>query len=178
MIKKILFATDLGAYTSHSLIHVEALAKQFDAKVSVVHAVPPMDDFAAAVVQSYCSDQVKQEVLETPNIMGLFDALRDQVFDLLADGAVDESDLMSLVDNIMIAPGQPAAVILHEAERINADLIVIGSHGIDAIDGRMLGSVVSKVLQLAKMPVFMVPMMNPAEVYGLESYKTGSDFRV
>jgi hypothetical protein len=38
---------------------------------------------------------------------------------------------------------------------------VVGSHSADALDGRLLGSVATKVLQLAKVPVLMVPMMNP-----------------
>ncbi len=178
MIHKILFATDLGAYTSHSLLHVETLAQQFNARISVVHAVPPIEDFAAAVIQSYCSEQVKQEVLETPHIEGLFDALRDQVFDALAKDSVGDMDIMTLVDDIVVSPGQPAPVILREAERLRADMIVIGSHGVDALDGRLLGSVAIKVLQLAKVPVFMVPMMSAGTSYSAEYYNEGSGFRI
>src|SRR5690606_16249985 len=127
MIKTILFATDLGAFTSHSLLHVEALARQFNAQVSIVHAVPPIGEFAAAVVRSYCSDQVKKEVLQTPHIAGLLDAMRDQIFEVLAREPIVEAGLLGFVKDIIVAPGQPAAVILKEADRIGADLIVVGS---------------------------------------------------
>lgn len=161
MIKTILFATDLGAFTAHSLLHVESLAKQFDAKVNIIHAVPPIGEFAAAVVRSHCSDQVKQEVLKTPHITGLLEAMREQIFEVLAREPFNESGLLSFIRDIVVSPGQPAAVILYEAERIRADLIVIGSHSAEALDGRFLGSVATRVLQLAKVPVMMVPMMNP-----------------
>lgn len=161
MITKIIFATDLGAFTTHSLLHVESLARKFNATISVIHAVPPIGEFAAAVIKSHCSDVVKREVLKTPHITGLLEVLREQVFEILAREPFGEIGLLSLIGEIVVAPGQPAAVILREAERVGADLIVIGSHGADAMDGRMLGSVATKVLQLAKVPVYMVPMMKP-----------------
>lgn len=163
MIKKILFATDLGIYTSHSLLHVEHLAKQFNAVVDVVHAVPPMGDFAAAVVRSHCSDLVKAELFNTPHIEGVLEALREQIFELIAQEPFEESGLLSYIGDIVVRLGPPAAVILREAERFKADLIVIGSHSAEAMDRRLLGSVATRVLQLAKAPVFMVPMMNPVD---------------
>ncbi len=176
MIKKILYATDLGAFTTHSLLHVESLARQFNARVSVIHAVPPIGEFAAAVVRSHCSDQVKQEVLKTPHITGLLEALREQIFELLAREPFEESGFLSLIGDIVVSSGQPAAVILREAERMGADLIVIGSHSAEALDGRLLGSVATKILQLAKVPVFMVPMMNPD--LGLPQGKAQPGFRI
>lgn len=177
MINTILFATDLGAFTAHSLIHVESLAKQYGAKVSVMHAVPPIGEFAAAVVRSHCSEQVKQEVLSTSHISGLMDTMREQIFEVLAREPFVESGLLSMIVDIVVAPGQPAAVILSEAQRVGADLIVIGSHSTDALDGRILGSVATKVLQLAKVPVLMVPMMNPNELMSTGRARLQSGFR-
>jgi|GEM_PF-442162 nucleotide-binding universal stress UspA family protein len=176
MIKTILFATDLGAFTSHSLLHVEALAKQFNAQVSIVHAVPPIGEFAAAVVRSHCSDQVKKEVLQTPHINGLLDAMREQIFEVLAHEPIGDLGLLNFVKDIVVSPGQPAAVILQEAERLCADLIVVGSHSAEALDGRLLGSVAAKVLQLARVPVLLVPMMKPD--YAVTHGHMNAGFRV
>ena len=165
MIRKILFATDLGAFTPHALVHVESLALQYNAKVSLVHVVPPISEFTSAIVKSYCSDAVKHELLESRNIKGLLESVRDEVFDLIASNALVEDNLLNRLQDIVIVPGKPANVILFEAERLNADLIVIGNHGPDAIDGKILGSVASKVLQLAKVPVYMVPMMEAIAVH-------------
>lgn len=162
MISKVLFATDLGAYTTHGLLHVESLARQFDAKVHVIHAVPPIGEFAAAVMRSHCSDQVKQEVLQAPHIKGLLEALREQIFESLMRDPSNKSEFLARIQDIVVLPGHPAAVILAEAERLQVDLIIVGSHSSDAIDCRLLGSVATKVLQLARTPVFMIPMANPA----------------
>lgn len=177
MIKKILFATDLGAYTTHSLVHVEHLAKKFNAKVDLLHVVPPIGDFAAAVVRSHCSDRVKQELLSTPHIAGVMEALREQMFELVAREPFEESGLLAHIGNVVVRPGQPAAIILEEAVKSQADLIVIGSHSAEALDRRLLGSVATRVLQLAKAPVFMVPMMNPAGWVGAQSSQAQAGFR-
>lgn len=178
MIKNILFATDLGAFTTHSLVHVEHLANQFHANVDVVHAVPPIGDFAAAVVRSHCSEQVKEELLNMPHIAGVMEALREQIFELIAREPFEASGLMGLLGEIVVRPGQPAAVILSEAERLHADLIVIGSHSAEAMDRHLLGSVATRVLQLAKAPVFMVPMMNPTSWLGVPARQEDARHRV
>lgn len=158
MIRKILFATDLGAFTSHALLHVELLARQFNAQVAIVHAVPPLGEFAEAVVKSHCSESVKREVLEKPHLKGLLDGVREEIFESLVSEEYAELNLARRVSNIVVAPGNPAAVVLEQAERLKVDLIIIGSHSPQALDGRLLGSVAAKILQLAKVPVLMVPM--------------------
>jgi len=160
MIKKILFATDLGPYTPLALLHVESLARGFDATIDLVHAVPPLSEFTNAIVKSYCSDAVKREVLGTHNIKGIIESVRDELFEVIASNRLIEGNLLDRMGDIVIVPGKPAPVILFEAQRLQSDLIVIGSHGQDVVDDRVLGSVSLKVLQLAKVPVFLVPMLD------------------
>ncbi len=160
MIKKILFATDLGPYTPLALVHVESLARHYGAEISLVHAVPPLSEFTSAVVKSYCSDKVKREVLQTRNIKGIIESVRDEVFDMIASNRLIEDNILSRLGDIIILPGKPAPIILFEAERKNVDVIIIGSRGPDSIGEHVLGSVASKVIQLSKVPVFLVPMLD------------------
>lgn len=168
MINTILFATDLGVFTAHGLVHVEALAEKFNASIAIVHAVPPIGDLAAAVVRSHCSELVKAEVLKTPHIKGLLESVREDIFESLLKDPSHSGELLARIHSINVLPGQPAAVILEEADRLGADLIVMGSHGIGALDSRVLGSVVTKVMQLTRVPVYLVPMMDPAKLYGAQ----------
>ena len=55
-----------------------------------------------------------------------------------------------------IGVGRPAIEIMAEAERIGADLIVIGSHGRHGISGLMLGSTANGVLHGAQCDVLTV----------------------
>jgi nucleotide-binding universal stress UspA family protein len=58
--------------------------------------------------------------------------------------------------HIEIRQGSPAQTILEYAEEVNADLIVIGSRGLNAISEFILGSVSHNVVQHAKIPVLVV----------------------
>lgn len=51
--------------------------------------------------------------------------------------------------------GHPAEVIVRLAEDLGCELICLGTHGRGAVAGAMLGSVASKVLHLAKVPVLL-----------------------
>lgn len=53
--------------------------------------------------------------------------------------------------------GAAATVILDEAERWNADLVVMGSRGHGALGQPVLGSAVSQVLARATLPLLVVP---------------------
>lgn len=169
MINQILFATDLGVCTPYCLMHVEALAVRFDAKINIVHVVPPLEELAAAVVRSHCSDLVKQEVLNTPHIKGLLESLKETIFETLLREPFDDARLLERVMDICVLAGQPASVVLDVADQLQSDLIVIGSHGVNNPDGRFLGSVATKILQLSRRPVYMIPMMDRAHVYGVRS---------
>lgn len=52
--------------------------------------------------------------------------------------------------------GDPAAAIADFAQRHHCDQIVMGTHGLGAIAQMVLGSVATKVLHLAAMPVMLV----------------------
>ena len=160
MINTILFATDLGAFTAHSLLHVESLAKQYNAKVVVVHAIAPLGEYTNAVLKTHASEALAPQLLNATDKTAL-SALREQIFESLLRDPLAVEELLERIADIVVTLGPPANVILQEAQRVKADLIVIGSHGVNAIDGAVLGSVASKVLQLAKVPVYMVPMLNP-----------------
>lgn len=52
--------------------------------------------------------------------------------------------------------GQPADVIVRQADALDCSLIVIGSHGRSGLPGLLLGSVAQRVLQLSRRPVLVV----------------------
>ncbi|WP_206831278.1 universal stress protein [Alicyclobacillus fructus] len=52
--------------------------------------------------------------------------------------------------------GSPAERIVHAADEAGADLVVLGSHGKNAVDRLLLGSVSTAVLHRAKQAVLVV----------------------
>ena len=60
----------------------------------------------------------------------------------------------------IVREGYPATVIVDEAENVDADLVVIGTHGHTGFKHLLLGSVAERVVQKAPCPVLTV---KPAE---------------
>lgn len=56
----------------------------------------------------------------------------------------------------LVEEGNPAAVIIDVASRLNVDLIVLGSKGESEIGSFTIGSVANKVVQYAHKPVMVV----------------------
>ena len=72
--------------------------------------------------------------------------------------------LLRRVVSIEIVEGDPAARILEKADELEADIVVMGTHGKGALTHTFLGSVAQKVLQRIKIPVFVIPIPKKTEV--------------
>ncbi len=157
-IRTILYATDLGPHGAHVFNHAFSLAKQYGAKIHVVHALEPMSDYAQALVETMVPpDTLKalhQEGFEKVNL-----EMHRRLEKFCADHLHPEAQ--TVVAEMRVAEGHPAQVILDEAKRVGADLIVLGSHGQTALGEMFMGSVAHKVLMKTrgpKIPVFLVPI--------------------
>lgn len=160
MIRTILFPTDLGMYSPFLLQHVIQMAEGYDADVYVVHAVEPLGVFADAVLETYVPVDMIGD-LRIHGMPAVMDAIRQQVYDAFEEEFIDTSVGMSRIADIRVTRGTPADVILEEIEISDCDVVVMGSHGHDSGHNAMLGSVVTKVLQLSQVPVFMIPIAQP-----------------
>jgi len=136
------------------------MAEGYDADVRVVHAVEPLGVFADAVLETYVPVDMIGD-LRVHGMPAVMDAIRQQVYDAFEDEFIDTTVGMSRITDISVLRGTPADVILEEIEASGCDVVVMGSHGHDSGHNAMLGSVVSKVLQLSQVPVMMVPMAQP-----------------
>ena len=57
----------------------------------------------------------------------------------------------------LVVEDSPAEAIMKTADRVDADLIVIGTHGNGSLRDRLLGSVSYRVIHLARQPVAVIP---------------------
>ncbi|RXE55725.1 universal stress protein UspA [Methanoculleus taiwanensis] len=71
-------------------------------------------------------------------------------------GTLDRLEAAGVSSTLKVALGEPVTEILAVAKKENADLIVIGSRGLGAIRGAVMGSVSQKIAQTADCPVMIV----------------------
>lgn len=157
MIRTILYPTDLGLYGTFLLQHVMMLSEKYDAKVVAVHAVEPLGVFADAVLETYIPEDMIHDLRQF-GLPAVMDAIRQQVIEGFQDEFIDLNLNPARVQDVKVIRGEPAEVIMSQAEFEKADLIVMGSQGPEREDLPVLGSTVSKVLQRSKVPVYMVPV--------------------
>jgi nucleotide-binding universal stress UspA family protein len=141
-IKRIVVATDFSAAGDAAMERAFALARVLDATVDLVHVL----DTA---------------LLATPAGLGAMpliepDVLMNQVDEALT-ARVEKAREQGLVCQSDSLDGYPAREIVRHAQKTNADLIVLGTHGRTGVAHVIMGSVAERVVQRASCPVLVIP---------------------
>lgn len=157
MIRTILFAIDLGPYTPYVMQHALELARTFKAHLYVIHAVEPMGLFAESVLQSYLDEQALNE-LHDQGLNTVMATIEQRVMDSFREELGAERRDLALIQSVKVLQGDPAQVILDQASRLCVDLLILGSHSHGATGDTHLGRTAARILQLAQIPVYLVPL--------------------
>jgi nucleotide-binding universal stress UspA family protein len=147
MYKRILVAIDGSETSKLALDHALQLAKEQHARLRIAHVVEAVGKsiplmggypFDAAALQQTLRDDGKELLAATAaNLRGQIDA---------------ETALLEAQDTTE----RTAAVLAREAQRWEADLIAVGTHGRRGFDRMFLGSVAESLIRVAPAPVLLV----------------------
>lgn len=158
MIRSILYATDLGLYTPYVLQHSLSLAQAYGAELYVVHAVEPLGLFAESVLQTYLDEKTLGE-MRRHGLSAVMASIEARVLEGFREELDDTVGGIEAIRAVRVIKGDPPQVILEQIEKLGVDLLVIGSHSHGAALDSSLGRTASRLLQLAEVPVYMVPML-------------------
>lgn len=156
MIRSMLYATDLGVYAPFVMQHALALARTFGAELYVIHAVEPMGQFAESLLQSYLDEQTLDQ-LHSQGVNTVMANIEQRVLENFRDELGEEADL-AVIKAVRVRQGDPAQVILDQAQRLSVDLLIFGSHSARAGVDVPIGRTAVRLLQLSPVPVYMVPL--------------------
>ena len=143
-IRTILVPTDFSPDATAALDLAVDLARRFDARIELFHAyhleVPP---FYAGLGGDFTTpfDIVEPIRKEAEG------AMEKLVADVGARGVETKG---------RVVMERAAAAIVDEAERLGADLVVLGTRGLTGLDHMLLGSTAERVVRLAPCPVLTV----------------------
>ncbi|PWY48377.1 universal stress protein [Pseudomonas sp. RW409] len=158
MIRSMLYATDLGLYAPYVMQHALELARTFNADLHVVHAVEPMGLFAESVLQSYLDEQALNE-FHSQGLNTVMANIEQRVLDSFREELGEGMQDLALIQSVRVFQGDPSQVILEQASKLSVDLLIVGSHSHGAGGETPLGRTAARVLQLAKVPVYLVPLV-------------------
>ena len=147
-LRTVLCPTDFSDVSARAETYAAALARHYDASLHLLHVDPPMP-----VMAPYG---------EIPVDARMFEEQR-QVADAELVKAGDRARAGGLTVETTMKGGQPAREILALADRAQADMLVIGTHGRGGVEHLLLGSVAEKIMRKASCPVLVVPPGAPGE---------------
>ena len=144
-IKKIVLATDFSDISKNASYYALMLAKAHKAELKALHVF----DTAAWNIPSH-------DYLAIDTVVAGFEEAKKQGKDTLEKLAKS----FDLKVETIFREGDPGHEIIRTAEELNADLIVLGSHGHKGWKRFTLGSVAELVVRHAPCAVFTIKPMN------------------
>jgi nucleotide-binding universal stress UspA family protein len=140
-IRTIVAAVDFSPHSEPVVDAAVTLAKQFGAKIRLVHAydvpIPLVSPYEVAIPEPYLEETRRMAA----------EKLAALVARVAAQGVAVDSQLGEV-------PAAPA--IVRAAEEAKADLVVIGTRGHTGLKHLLLGSVAERTVRLAPCPVLTV----------------------
>jgi nucleotide-binding universal stress UspA family protein len=141
MFKRILVPVDGSETSNRALAIALQLARESNGRVRVLHA---LDELAYVTGYEYSGAVLAQARKEAEKILG------DAMALATASGAVAETRLLE-------TPGRRLGeVVADEARAMEADLVVLGTHGRRGISRLLIGSGAEQVIRMAPVPVLAV----------------------
>ncbi len=155
-IKKILVAKDLSKESSRVIRYALELACKFHAQVYVLHVMPTVD----AAVLNYVALSMgadKLAKLNKENEAELASQTREQLQQIIQQETELMAEEVVHPPQIEVHHGEPTSMILSVADRLEVDMIILGSHSKGRLHYAFLGSVAEKVLRKSHRTVVIVP---------------------
>lgn len=151
-IKTILYTTSLNEYSRPVFRHAVQMARQNGAHIHMLHVVEPVGEMGHALISSYLPEDMVKRVHDE-GIQHVLEKMRSRVADFIDEELASLPDTESLVIEPQVAEGPFADTILDQAEKLDADVIIMGAESGFGHHGHTA----SQVIRHAPIPVYVVP---------------------
>ncbi|MBN1958389.1 MAG: universal stress protein [Desulfuromonadales bacterium] len=159
-IKNILVAKDLSQDSARVIRYALELACKFHAQVHVLHVMPTVDPSVLNMVAlTMGADKLAQ--LNATNEAELAAQTKEQLHKIITQEAELIEEEVKHPPLVEVHHGDPAPMILSVADRLDVDMIVLGSHSKGKLHYAFLGSVAEKILRKSHRTVVIVPPQKP-----------------
>jgi nucleotide-binding universal stress UspA family protein len=148
---KIITAIDFSDITPRLLEQTTALAKALNADLFLIHVAEPNPDHIA-----YDYDPATVYTVDSAEVRSSIAARFQQEHKTLQEYAEDMREQGINCTALMIQ-GITVELLLKEAERLEADFIIAGTHGKGLISQLLLGSISEQLIKQATIPIHLVP---------------------
>jgi nucleotide-binding universal stress UspA family protein len=159
--KTILAATDFSESADRAGAFARELARRFSAELHLLHVIVLHED----------SHLEKEHQAQLESLVATGDENRRKILESSGEVRPEITSVPHLVRGIA-----PDEVIIETANKIDCDLIVMGTHGRRGLRHLLLGSVAEKVVRTASAPVLTVRLDAAINPDGLSTILVSHDF--
>ena len=144
MKNKVFIAVDLSEQSASIINKGIEFAKKIDGTVVLSTIIP--------IYVDYLQSQ-----------MSLIPNQRDEIYNTQKSHAVNELKIIQakhadIVIDLLVEVGNPKFDIIDKANQVNANYIVVGTHGRTGLSHTVMGSTAEFIVRHSKVPVLVVPM--------------------
>jgi nucleotide-binding universal stress UspA family protein len=154
-IKKILYATDLSENARYAFGYAACLSHRHGAVLTILHVMEELSPTAKMLIDDFFSEsQWKQ--LRQEKESKIISTLRVKLEEFCEEARQKLHNNKFECDNIVVVTGHPVDQIIRHIDKLNPDIVVMGSRGHGVLADVTLGSVSRRVLRRSKKPVLIV----------------------
>lgn len=118
------------------------MAKKYDSTIHLLHVIVDVSKWGGLYIPHIPLDLYQKEA--------------EQAAEKMMDKICTETLLGRSKFIKKVVSGDPAAEILKTIRTENIDLVVMGTHGLNGLELRMVGNVTDKVIKESKAPVLVI----------------------
>lgn len=153
----ILAPIDFTPNSDQAFKHAVMIARQHKAKIYLLHVMPEVDSTMLTYISSLLGESKLKE-FEQNSVKEAQAAMKKSLDNFSQTELKNFPEDLARFAGSVVCIGNPVIKILEIADELNADLIVMGTHGKGVLGHAFLGSVAEKVLNKSTRPVFVVPL--------------------
>ena len=160
-IKNILYATDLSKNASFAFRYAMTLARELDAKITILYILPMVDSAMEVPIITQMGEEMYYKLREEKS-REIIENIKNRLQDFSQKKLKDAQCKAERVSSILVREGDEVDEILKAADTLKSGIIVIGAHGKGILSHTFLGTVPDKLLRRSRVPVLVVPIPKDA----------------
>jgi len=142
--KNIIVAIDFNDAVGKLLAYAEEIALKFSSKVWIVHVAAPDPDFVGyepgpQYIRDFRADELREEHKQLQDFSNMF-----------LDKSIESAALL--------IQGSTVETVLKEAEKLHADLLIVGNHKHSFLHNLLSESVSLELLKNGNIPLLTIPI--------------------
>jgi len=154
-IKHILYATDLSENARFAFGYAASLANRYGAQITILHVLEELSPTTMLLIGDIVGEK-RLASLRSEKEQEIIASIQKSLEDFTAAFGRETPQCPFTVGQIIVETGHPVGRIIANAEKIDADMIVMGSHGQGMLEQVVIGSTSRRVLRRCKKPVLVI----------------------